>query len=585
MAITITTTGATFTPVIELAGGSTATVTWSVSGFTDQTGVSPSFSFGSAATRTCTMTVTGGGGYPDVTAFDLGYDNTIDVGHQMPPARFVKSAEAVSGGIGGLSSLTGLIYFLADHTALSSALDFTGLNALQFIQCYGTNITGVTLTGCTALIRLQVEACNLTSALDLNPVAGNLTDLRAAVQQGGTLTLAVLTSPMAAEYHYCTRDQAVVNPVPTSQLPVVQEYWAWHDGAAGALAPVSTALTSLQAYNNQYTSADLTGKMASSSGLLLDLHNCLLTGVTLAGCTGLGAIYLNRNRMQASAVDAVLASVAGFGTSGGTLDVSGNTAPSAAGLASAAALQGRSWTVTYDSPVTSITVPQVKVDNGPPGAGFASAPAIGDSVILVVCSYTLSHATITTSAPLFGGVTPPGSVKLADKMSPLTGGNGVYVAIWLMPCCGDGTTKSTGLTVAGSDGSAAFYAYDISGLGVAPFKDAVSTGGAAASAAVDSGACPPTGYDKELVIGAAIAFEGATTPGSGGWTVQTSPGGHNGWTGYQVSAAWKSVYEWKQSATDATQSWAAALVTVAATDALPFPAGGGGTRHHHRAGR
>lgn len=294
------------------------------------------------------MTVTGGGGYPDVTALDLGYDNTIDVGRQMPPARFVKAAELVTGGVGNLSTLTGLIYFLADHTALNSSLDFTGMAALQFIQCYSTSITGVTLTGCTALIRLQVEASNLT-ALDLNPVAANLTDLRAAIQAGGALTFATLTSPMAVEYHYCTRDQTVTNSIPLSRLPAIFEYWTWNTGLTGKLAPQSSALLDVESHHNKWTSADVTGQYPAGRGGTLNLNHCNLTAVTLDACPGLSTADLSFNLMNRPAVDTVLTVMNGFGTSNGTLNLLGNTAPSAAGTAASASLAGRGWTVTTDA--------------------------------------------------------------------------------------------------------------------------------------------------------------------------------------------------------------------------------------------
>lgn len=379
---TITTTGSTFSPAIALVGGSAATVTWSCSGFSDQTGLTPSFSFGSAATRTVTMTVTGGGGYADVTLFNLGYDNTIDAGLYMPSSGFVKAAESVSN-VANVTTLTGLIYFLADHTLLASSIDFTGCAALQFIQCYSTHITGVTLTGCSSLKRLQIELSNVSSTLDLNPVSSTLYDLRAAQQGGGSLTFATLTSPMAVMYHFCVHDQTLINPPSLANLPAIEQFWTWNDVLSGALNPSSSALYDISSSGNQWSSADLTNQIPAARALgglppgspdvRVDLHNNRLTSVILTGCNGLGDIDLSFNRLDQTAIDNILSTVASWGTSHGTIDLRNNTAPSAAGTASAATLTGRSWTVYVDSPVVA-NYPYRMMD------GASGRPGVGSSV-------------------------------------------------------------------------------------------------------------------------------------------------------------------------------------------------------------
>lgn len=557
MAVTVTTTGSTFAPVIALVGGSGATVTWSCSGFSDQTGLTPSFSFGSAATRTVTMTVTGGGGDADVTLFNLGYDNTVDVGDFMPPSGFVKSAQAVSG-LGNINSLTGLVYLLADRTALAGALDLSGMAALQFVQVYATNVTGVTLTGCTSLVRLQVEACNLTT-LDLNPVAGNLKDLRAAAQQGGTLTFATLTSDMAVEYHYCVRDQTVVNPVPVSRLPVVRQYWPWHTGLSGELTLASSAIDNLQAYQNPFTTADLTDQFPAGRNGYLDLHACQLTAVTLAGCDGLTTILLNFNRLGQAAVDSILATVDSWGTSGGTLDLSTNTNPSS--TAHVTALTGRGWTVTVDSaPSGAVTMTQTVTlsSNG----NFTSAVALGHTVFLVACAYTLSAATVSSSNPLYNAVPYAGAELLQEIRSPFNGSFGVYHAVWMLPHCGDGFHPGIGITI--TNGTlVALYGYDVAGLGVAPVVDQSTSGTAATGSAVDSGTTAATLVDAEVIIGVAQIFAGASAGPGSPWTSGASPGGHNGWAGYQLASALGGTYRWTQTASG-SDPWTAGVVTVAA---------------------
>ena len=354
--VTITTTGATFTPVIALVSSSTATVTWTCAGFGNQTGITPSFSFGSAATRSVNMTVAGGfGGYADVTVFNVGYDNTQDTGLFSIGPSFNKAPEAISA-ISGISTLTGLTIFCAADTGCTSALDFTGCSALQYIECFGADITGVTLTGCSSLIRCDAEATNI-STIDLNPVSSTLKDLRAAVLQGGVLTFATLTSPMAQEYHFCCRENlgGLINKPAPAQLPVVQQFWIWDTGETGAFTLASSAATQVEAEGNHYTSADLTGQFPPANGslptapLMLDLSFNALASINLTGCSGLRTISLQHNLLSQAAVDGVLAAVAGWGTSNGTLDLTFNTGPSNTGLASKAILTGRGWTVHTDA--------------------------------------------------------------------------------------------------------------------------------------------------------------------------------------------------------------------------------------------
>ena len=63
---------------------------------------------------------------------------------------------------------------------------------------------------------------------------------------------------------------------------------------------------------------------------------------------GLVFADLSSNSLSQAGVDGVLATVDGFATSGGTLNLTGNTAPSSTGLTHVTALQGRGWTVTHD---------------------------------------------------------------------------------------------------------------------------------------------------------------------------------------------------------------------------------------------
>jgi hypothetical protein len=295
--VDFTVTGATFHPEVELAAGSSATVQWLGStGTVLATGVAPTISFGSTGTRTVRMSVS------DPTAvrsLNLGFSASDDVGRTGPGSAYNKAAEQVTG-VTGLTALTGLTQFMAAHTPLTGTLNLTGLAALVYVECFEANITAVNVTGCSSLVRLCVEACNLT-ALDVNPVAGNLQDLRAAVQKSGTLTFTPMTSSLPNLWHYCVRDQTVVNLIPHSRLPAVVQCWIWNTNQTTAVAPTSADLNSLLAYDNHYDAASV---------------NTILTGLVAVG------------------------------SHGGVIDLSGSAAPTGAGATAKTTLQSRGWTVT-----------------------------------------------------------------------------------------------------------------------------------------------------------------------------------------------------------------------------------------------
>lgn len=350
--VIITTTGATFSPSVQVAAQN-VTVTWTWAGG-QVTGLNPVISFGSAGTRTVYMTAAIPGGYSalnQVTVFNVGYTYSNDTGTYSPPPSYGKAAQAVSA-LAGVSSMTGLQLFLAGGiTGLTGPADFTGMSQLTNIECYGSRFTSFNVTGCTSLQRLVVEQDNLAAA-NVNPVLATLRELRLAAQQGSALTFSpAVSGPFPVLYHFCLRDQAVTGmPNLGTALPAVSELWIWNTGQSGTLAPSSAALTNVQAYGNSYTSANFAGLFVTGSTAYLDLHSNQLAACTLAGCTALGYVDLSGNLLTQSQVDGVLGVLAGTSVPNGTVNVggTGNAAPSSAGLSSTTALAGRGWTVTHN---------------------------------------------------------------------------------------------------------------------------------------------------------------------------------------------------------------------------------------------
>lgn len=77
-------------------------------------------------------------------------------------------------------------------------------------------------------------------------------------------------------------------------------------------------------------------------------HTNAISTLSIQGVVTLTDIRCQDNAMDQATVDLVLCHVDAYGTSNGTLDISTNAAPGAAGATCKGALQGRGWTVTTD---------------------------------------------------------------------------------------------------------------------------------------------------------------------------------------------------------------------------------------------
>jgi hypothetical protein len=342
--VRITTTGATFSPLVELKSGSSATVNWAVEGGSACTGLNPTIDFGNAGTRYVRMSVTDGdvNAINDVVTFNVGFDYTQDAGKYNLGPTYNYNPQSVAN-IQFVNGMTNLRRFLAATPKLVGGLDFTGMSKLEYIECYGTGVTSIKLMGCTSLIRLCMEDTDL-AFLDLNPVSGNLYDLRMSGNRS-PITLAPLHSPMAHLYHYCAQSETVINHPTAAQLPVIEEWWDWNSGQTGALLVKSSAIRKLYSEGNDWTSVDLTNQFPAGRRGTANLQNNQIGSIILKGCEGLTSLDLQNNLLSQTAVDGVLTEIESWGTSNGTLNIGGNAAPSSEGKSKQDLLEKRGWKV------------------------------------------------------------------------------------------------------------------------------------------------------------------------------------------------------------------------------------------------
>lgn len=374
---TLTVSAESFSPLVVLHAGASSSISWTdEDGEILATGLTPSIAFENEGPHIVRMVPENP---EDVRTLNLGFHHAQDSGLVNLPSSQNHPCQGVTS-IEGLPLLPMLEHFMAARTNGSSSsvssysgpllaghVDFTGLSQLTHIECYHTNINSLDLTGCTSLSRLCVEAVNLTSPLDLNPVRTSLYDLRAANQQAGSLVLASLTGPLENLYHFCVRSQALTGLPSYENLPAIQQLWIWQNSlnidelAVRSSRPLDSVRPSRNAHPgivNVIRRLDLAGQTWAETfqgepEQRIDAWGLGLQTVDFTSMGPVDAIRLNNNQLSEGYVDHVVAIADGWGTSNGTLAIEGNVPPSDSGLLSVASLQGRGWTVTHDEPIVS----------------------------------------------------------------------------------------------------------------------------------------------------------------------------------------------------------------------------------------
>ena len=304
------TTAGTFQPAIELQAGSDAVVEWQTAdGDLIATGTAPTIT-GHTTIRMRVVSPTGADRARHVLTVNLGFTHTEDAGQYNIGPDYDWPTQSVTA-VEGLGVLTEMERFCAAHCPIEGRLDFTGCVALEYIECFQADVQAVTLTGCDSLIRLCLDNCRVAGApntVDLNPVRTTLRDLRGADQRGvvvgSALTFATLAGPLENVYHFCLRDQPLGNAPGLGSLPAVEEYWCWDTGQTVAETPISPVARSFPLYDNDFD-------QASVDRILVGLRDHSLAGAY------------------------------------SMVDLRGSAPPSSAGVAAAATLTSRGWTVSH----------------------------------------------------------------------------------------------------------------------------------------------------------------------------------------------------------------------------------------------
>jgi hypothetical protein len=349
--ITFTTEGAGFAPVIVVTGS--PQILWTFASGTGNATTSssarPSVSWGTTARRQTTLVVTP---WSALQRINIGYDGG-DGGSTAIETVPDQHVSAVS----GLSVVAPTLQQWCSSYNLLTALDFGNFTHLDTIEAFHSySLASVNLANTPALARACFEDNNL-SALDLTG-SPNLQDLRGALNAFPTITFGAV--PFPQQWHVCARDNSqIADPTlfsDSSLWPAISELWIWNTNQSGALRVASSSPTryvSVLAYQNHYTTADLSGSMLNkSSWAQVDLSQNQLTAIVIDGCVQLTQLNLAGNQLPVGVVDYVLGTLDQLGRSSNDasapkVDLSGgtNAPPSAASAAALASLRAKGWNV------------------------------------------------------------------------------------------------------------------------------------------------------------------------------------------------------------------------------------------------
>ena len=230
-------------------------------------------------------------------------------------------------------------------------MDFSNFLNLDTIECFRTtSLKYVTLKNTPGLKRACFEDCDLLS-LDLSDCV-NLEDLRGALNSFPTIDFGSIGSNV---WHICVRanEQLEENLFSDmSNFPGISDLYIWDDGQSGELVIPSTGTArdvALLVYNNEYTMVDFRGALQNSNrNATLNLSNNSISEIHLDGCTQITKLNLSDNALDVSQVDSILAEIDSLGRTGGSLDLTGNSPPSASSDSLVTSLEGKGWTVSVD---------------------------------------------------------------------------------------------------------------------------------------------------------------------------------------------------------------------------------------------
>ena len=235
-----------------------------------------------------------------LTSINLGFDGGDDGWTNQFSIRDPQGVVSIT----FTAPLASLQLFAASHNPITNTLDFSGFNSLQDIECFDcTNIQHVIITNLPSLRRICFEDNDLQE-LDLSGNY-NLEDVRGALNAMTEIKFDPSVGPKV--WHWCFRN----SPNLTQQFQDVltnfyslREPWFWQANQRGALSFVSSNLTDVEVWGNQYEFADFSNQSNMFECLVSDN---ILTNLLINNCKSLQILDARNNNLPTCVLDSVLA--------------------------------------------------------------------------------------------------------------------------------------------------------------------------------------------------------------------------------------------------------------------------------------
>lgn len=352
--INIQSSGSVFAPVIEVTGN--PVIEWIFDDQTTSSSQTPVKDYGSTGSRHNYLKVTP---WSALTGINVGYD-AADGGYgdfDLIPAQNVLGFQNLN------LAQNSLKYLCANHNPITE-LDLQGFTALEFIELfYCQSLSKLKLGSHPVLERICVEDCDIDT-LNISGCPG-LEDLRGALNRFPVINWGSIGQKI---WHICIRDnpQLTENIPSLTSFPLLKELFTWNDNQTGPFEIHSSVISSIKAYDNKYTSADI----SSCTGLYrFYFSGNKLTSLNLGTADLLIDVKLKDCGLTQEQVDYVLNTLDVAGRSNGYLDLTLNASPSETGLIYLNNLRNRNWTIVT-IPVTEINVTgeggstSIDADNG-----------------------------------------------------------------------------------------------------------------------------------------------------------------------------------------------------------------------------